>query len=236
MKRKLRLVITAVLAAISLVSCNKQGSDVILVKGTVTFRPFSGGKFYLKQDDSTALILKNVKDYPFSDGLEKRALVAYEFDPNNPGTSQVEGYKRTFDVTLCAMDTIFTKAPVQYNPADEDKYGNDPVGLYLDQMLFPSTMIEDGYLCVRFEMPLTGGQHIINLLTGVDPRDPYVVEFRHNRNGDGQLYTDTFYANFPLKSLPDTKGKVVPLTLRWNSLASGKIESVTFDYCSRTDW
>mgnify|MGYP000385156400 CR=1 FL=1 len=45
------------------------------------------------------------------------------------------------------------------------------------------------YLTLRFRA-LWGGQkvHYINLVTGVNPDNPYEVELRHNVNGDPQNY------------------------------------------------
>ena len=42
--------------------------------------------------------------------------------------------------------------------------------------------------------------------------------------------------NFPLKSLPDTGGKTVKLTLKWYSSTQREMVEKQFDYCSRTDW
>ena len=74
--------------------------------------------------------------------------------------------------------------------------------------------------------------HYINLLTGVNPENPYEVELRHNVNGDPQNYWRDALVAFNLNdALPDTNGKTVKLTIRWRS--SQGYKKVDFDYCSR---
>ena len=233
----------AVLAlAFAMVACTNKDNDdpMVYLNATVTFRPQADGKYFLKQDEHTALIVKNsnLQSYPFTPGVEQRAIVQYGYDPENPGTNKVEGFDKTLDVTLYALDTVFTKAPVAYDPLKEESYGNDPLGLYLGTDYFPTTMVEDGYLCVCFELPvgMSDTQHSINLLTGIDPKDPYTLELRHNANGDTSITTSVCYMNFPLKDLPDTGGDTINLKLRWNSLVTGETETTTLEYRSRTDW
>lgn len=95
------------------------------------------------------------------------------------------------------------------------------------------TVAEDGYLTLRFRA-LWGGQkvHYINLISGVNPDNPYEVELRHNVNGDPQNYWRDALVAFNLNdAVPDTEGKTVKLTIRWRS--SKGYKKVYFDYCSR---
>lgn len=223
-------------------SCNKNGSDDPVMMGValVTFRPQADGSYYLKSSEESALVVTNsdLQKYPFSDGKEHRALVQFGYNPENPGSSVVPGYKNTTEVVIYSADTILTKKPLVYDEAKDDSYGKDKLGLYLTDDVFPYTLVEDGYLNVRAAVPYgyMGIPHTLDLITGVDPEDPYTVELRHNANGDDYYdQTDVLYC-FPLQSLPDTEGRTVKLTLRWNSLASGEMESTQFDYCTRTDW
>lgn len=239
----MKKIFIAVLALMTLCvsSCNKESVDPVYVgTGLVTFRPMADGKYYLKVTEDQAFVVTNsdIQKYPFEDGKEHRALVRFGYDPKHPGTSSIPGYKETVEVTLFQADTILTKKPLVYDVTEEEKYGNAQIGLYLTDDVFPATCIEDGYLNVHAAMPFgtLGVTHVLNLLTGVDPDDPYTVELRHNMNGDNYFETSDVMYCFPLQSLPDTDGKTVKLTLKWNSLATGKIESAQFDYCSRTDW
>ena len=72
--------------------------------------------------------------------------------------------------------------------------------------------------------------HTVNLLAGVNPANPYEVEFRHNANGDYNYYVGDGLVSFDLSKLPDTEGKTVKLTLKWTSFSGPK--SVVFDYCT----
>ena len=72
---------------------------------SVTFRIQEDGSYYLKQDDTTALVVLNssLSTYPFKDKKEKRALVQYklyENPENKPANPAAEEYKYTKDVEL----------------------------------------------------------------------------------------------------------------------------------------
>lgn len=243
MKRKIFYILTLALAASITVSCSKDDDNfwADAVNATVTFRPQANGSYILKQDDSTALIVSNpsMKDYPFADKLEKRALIQYKKD------SQVEqredpafpGVKYWMNVTLYSMEPMMTKEPVLFDSSKN--LGEDPIGLYLDANMFPTTLIEDGYLMLCFNLPIRfdGLKHEINLVYGSNPDDPYELVVKHDAHG--QTYggeSRAFVMNFPLKNLPDTKGETVKLTLKWYSAVTHNIASTTFKYKSRTDW
>ena len=58
-----------------------------------------------------------------------------------------------------------------------------------------------------------------------------MLELRHDSNGDNvDLRTATSLIAFDLRSLPDTQGKTVKITLNYLSF-SGK-KSIKFDYCT----
>ena len=142
------------------------------------------------------------------------------------------------NTTLLAKNlkpTIFdgkeVRALVNYTQTSEksEKYGDDMVDIVRDWV----TVAEDGYLTLRFRA-LWGGQkvHYINLVTDVNPENPYEVELRHNANGDPQNYWRDALVAFNLNGVvPDTEGKTVKLTIRWRS--SQGYKKVDFDYCSR---
>ena len=234
------LAVAAMLLTFAACNKNDDGPNYQYYRATVTFRPQSDGSYYLKEDDKTALIMKNEgwEKYPFEDGKEKRAYIEFGMDVTGQSSHKVEGYETTNDILLYGLDTLSTKNPEIFDPAKEEEYGNDMLGVYLTDDVFPTTYIEDGYLNLRFALPVGYREvtHIITLLTGVDPDDPYKVVLRHNANGDGFADTVDGLLNFPLKSLPDTKGEKVKLTLEWRSIVTGNKETATFDYCTRTDW
>lgn len=245
MKRITAVTIAACAALSFLASCAKDAMrpDGDWQLATVTLRPQADGSFYIRQDDSTALVVSNsdLQKYPFGSDGEKRALVQFVIDDNAPTPSGMDltEYKYRYSITLSSIDTIFTKDPVPSTGSDE-VFGNDALGLYLsDSGFFPYTVIEDGYLNVGFNIDWAIPQlkHSINLVTGTNPDDPYEVHLRHDAGADSSsgVRRDCLVA-FPLRSLPDTHGKTVKLTLKWLSSVTGEIESAEFDYRTRTDW
>ncbi len=215
-------------AALSLVSCNDDDDDWMLVyqpytvNAIVTVKPVDDGDCYFQLDDSTTLQPINLKGSPYGE-KEVRALVNYYemkevINPNS------------LNVYVNWMDSIRTKPTVAtLGDLNDEAYGNDPIEIVNDWY----TVAEDGYLTLRFRTlsDRTGRVHYVNLLTGVDDDDPYTVELRHDARGDvSGIATDGLIA-FDLSQLPDTGGEVVKLTLKWKGYDADK--SVTFDYCTR---
>lgn len=188
----------------------------------VTVKPVSDNGFYLQLDDSTTLFPTNMKTSPYGD-KEVRALVCFnEVKPVN------EDYSKSVEIMW--MDSILTKQAVPYpGEENEEKYGEDPIEIVKDWV----NIAEDGYLTLRLRTRWgnNGVAHFVNLFTGVNPDDPYEVEFRHNAFGDvNGVWGDALVA-FRLSDLPDTEGKTVKLTLKYKSFSGEK--SIQFDYCSR---
>lgn len=226
--------IMALAACVLAVSCKKEDPRE-LISATATVKVIVGGGFYFEVTPDLAVVASNLKTFPLEPG-QKEARVTMVYAENTTDIDPIFGYKETKSVDVFSYQVTLTKEPLVY---DESKtYVEDPVGLYgTESMIFPTTMIEDGYLSITFAYPVgLGGLHEVNLLTGVDPEDPYTVKFIHNAHGDMGMGTQNGIVCFPLKSLPDTEGKTVKLTVKWLSLRTGKEESAEFDYCSRQDW
>ncbi len=221
------LVALGMLAIVStFVSCSDDDNDTYwrsMPNALVTVK-IDGDACYFQLDDKTTLKPNNINKKPYGD-KEVRALVNYSM------TDQKDA-KYGAVVNVNWIDSILTKKPVPClatEEANDEKYGNDAVDIVRDWV----TVAEDGYLTLRFRA-LWGGvkAHSINLLTGVNPENPYEVELRHNTNGDPQLrWSDALVAFYLNDVLPDTDGKTVKLTIRWKSTAGDK--TVDFDYCSR---
>lgn len=219
--------LVAIMSVFTLGSCNND-DDYIWVgypplpNALVTVKPIDGGGFYMQLDDSTTMYPVNMAVAPYGD-KEVRALVSVrEVKP------EVEGYSKSVIVNW--LDSILTKQAVPY-PADGDvsEYGDDAIEIVRDWV----NIAEDGYLTLRFRTRWDDGgvTHYVNLLTGVNPDDPYEVEFKHNAFGDVNGIMGDALVAFRLSDLPDTEGKTVKLTLKYKSFSGEK--SVTFDYCSR---
>lgn len=191
----------------------------------VTVKPVDGDGFYMQLDDSTTLHPVNMSVSPYGD-KEVRALVNYAYVRSEENDYE----KRSFKVNVNWIDSILTKPAVPY-PADGDvsEYGEDPIEIVRDWV----NIAEDGYLTLRFRTRWgnNGVVHFVNLLTGVNPDDPYEVEFRHNAYGDVNGTPGDALVAFRLSDLPDTNGKTVKLTLKYKSFSGEK--SIRFDYCSR---
>lgn len=214
------------LTAFTLQSCNDDDDNNwnrVFPNALVTVK-HNGDACYLQLDDKTTLLAKNLKASIY-DGKEVRALVNYDVL-----NEKSNAYNQVIHVNW--MDSILTKQPQPYlaTSAENDaKYGNDAVDIVRDWV----TIAEDGYLTLRFRA-LWGGEkpHYINLLTGVNPENPYEVELRHNQNGDPKYRLSDALVAFNLNNaLPDTNGKTVKLTIRWKSSQGDK--KIEFDYCSR---
>lgn len=223
-----KMMLLAVVAMVTVSSCDDDDScyypAMPRLNALVTVKHTSEGKFFLQLDDKTAVWPVNMSASPFGD-KEVRALASIDFVEDD---MQDDALGRKVKVNW--IDSILTKKSVACLAEDVDKiYGKDPVEIVDDWV----TVAEDGYLTLRFRTKWGnyGQSHFVNLLTHVDENDPYTVEFRHNAFGDTVGQWGDGMVAFRLDNLPDTQGKTVKLTLRYNSFSGPK--SVQFDYCSR---
>lgn len=237
------IVVFSILASLLFVSCNKKGEDLYTGVATATVKPLSGGSYYLKVDEDLALRVNNDgwEVFPFEKIEERRVMINYYTNMKEIELRPVgmEKFKHFFSATLTAFQPILMKNIVAHTEDDDKAYGCDYIGVYLDENMFPPTIIEDGYLNVLFNVNMadTSIKHDINLVGGVDPEDPYVLELRYNANGDTKYEKPVDqYASFSLRALPDTHGETVTLTLKWYSPVAKGWTSTTFKYKSRTDW
>ena len=214
----LSLLMTAVL---TLQSCNDDddNANIYYPTAVVTLKTnASTGAFYMQLDDSTTLVPTNVKTAPYG-GKELRALVNYTLD----NTTTAHDAKSVY---VNWIDTIRTK-PMVLSHGDDDAtlYGSDPIDIVNSW----ATVVEDGYLTLRFRTLFGNGKpHVLNLVKG---DGPYEVVLRHNANGDTQGYPADGMIAFRLDQLPDTQGKEVLLTVRWQSFTGER--TATFKYRTR---
>lgn len=189
----------------------------------VTVKTTPENTVYYQLDDSTTLIPTNITKNPYKG--ECRALVNVKIlDEEAPAP-----YDKSVYVNW--IDSILTK-PAVLSAEDNDKaYGSDEIDILSDWV----NVAEDGYLTLHVvgNFGASGKVHTINLLTGVNPEDPYEVELRHDAKGDigGHLYGA--YVAFRLSGLPDSEGKTVNLTLKWKSPMGER--SQVFKYKTRKD-
>ena len=232
--RQLKFLMIALLSgavAFGFTSCSNNDNPsygIWYANALVTVKPNADNSdFYMQLDENTTIKALNLKQSPFGT-KEVRALAALEMTGGDAGQ-----YDST--VYVYAIDSILTKSTAAFvdsESADTD-YGTDPA----DMMM---ALVEDGYLTlkVRVVTGVHGSMHRLSLLTGVNPDDPYEVEFRHRPEGPsaGDVYHPSYvlgdaFVAFRLDSLPDTDGRTVKLKLRWKSF-NGEQET-TLDYRSR---
>lgn len=185
----------------------------------VTVKQSDDKSVFLQLDDKTTLFPVNIKTPPFG-SKEVRALMNYK----EVNESSKEYTKAVY---VNWIDSIRTKSTVLDLGAENDAmYGNAPMEIINDWV----TIAEDGYLTLRFRIEVGAENkiHVMNLLTGVNPDNPYEVELRHNASGDTNGRMMDALIAFKLDKLPNTNGKTVKLKLRWKSFSGEK--SAEFDY------
>ena len=184
-------------------------SAIVTVKNEV-------GKLMLQLDDSTKLYPSNITKPPYGD-KEVRALVNY----NKVNSNDVNS------VYVNWIDSIRTKnMAADLGTSNDAKYGTDPLEIVKDWV----TVVEDGYLTLRFRTYF--GNQITLELNLVKGSNPYEVVLHHNANGDKSGILKDGLIAFRLDALPDTQGKTVDLTVKWNSFSGEK--TATFKYRSRS--
>ena len=214
------LLLVSLPMAMIFTSCEEDREVSPLYNGLVTIRYTDSDVLYFQLDDVRTLYPVNMGNGKlWADG--QRALINfYVVDEDDKGFTDA--------VYVNWIERVLTKSMVESKGMENDSlYGKDPVEIVRDWV----TVVEDGYLTLRFRTYWSGGvTHTVNLLTGVNPTNPYEVEFRHNANGDLNYYVGDGLVSFDLGKLPDTEGKTVKLTLKWMSFSGPK--SVVFDYCT----
>ena len=200
----------------------------------VTVKPVTGegsDYFYFQLDDNTKLWPLDNESLPYGE-KEVRAFVKYVETDMPAG---VDGSVYDKAVQISWMDSILTKkavpAPQDVDEAEIDRtYGDDPVEIFRDW-----TVVEDGYFTIHFNTGWGSSniKHEVNLITGLNPDDPYEVYFKHNAHGDISSVVGDGIVAFRLDGLPDTGGETVKMTLRFDSPSGEK--TAQFDYRTRVD-
>ena len=232
MKKILLIFALIISAAGGFSSCTDidcDGSNLIIVNAIVTVKHTTDGTVYFQLDDHTTLRPDNASTSSYGDG-QYRALIGYR--EKSEAQSSQDGNKFDKLVTLYSFEKVLTKQIAESQGEKNDEvYGTAPVEI-LDSW---ATLIEDGYLNLVFcgywgDLNKT---HKVNLVSGTDPDDPYLLEFRHDACEDTQIHNLTRcngIVAFDLNNLPDTKGETVKLTIRFISFTGEK--TVSFDYCT----
>ena len=197
-------------------SCLNDDNSVDLNRPTalVTVCPDEDESFTMRLDNSTTLIPTNIKKSPYGK-KEVRALVNYTESANETPDEKIR------NVQVNWLDSIRTKLPVTSAGENNDKlFGNDPIEIVRDWV----TIAEDGYLTLRIRTMwgYSNTPHIINLLTGSNPDDPFELELRHDANGDTYARWGDALIAFNLNGLPRAKDDEIKIKLKWKSFSGDK--------------
>lgn len=203
MKRTLTAIAAIVAAVVSLSSCNKNSASGTLFDALVTVK-YEDGKCVLQVDDDTRVYPTNLQE---GTGDETRALTELY---SEVATSSLKDGQ---EVQVLAINPILTKkaAPIVIGK----EYGNDPVMIVNDWL----TVAEDGYVTLHIVtyQGSTGTSHIVEMISGLNPDDPYELEFRHDAQGDSEEKAVEGVVAFNVRDiLPDTPGEVT-FTVKYNS-------------------
>jgi len=204
-------------------SCSSDDGGKVYHSALVTVKPnVDNTSVYLQLNDNTTLFPVNMKSSPFGT-KEVRALTSYYVEDNYVGNY-------SYGVHVNWIDSILTKSLAENFSEEEnlEEYGDDAVEIVDDWV----TIAEDGYLTLRFRTRWNGNtMHYVNLVHRTDINNQYTVNFYHEANGDVSGIVRDALVAFKLDGLPDTEGKTVDLTLKWQSYSGPK--SAIFKYCTR---
>ena len=215
-KQHLLLSVVGVVLLMMLPSClnDDDSSELLRPTALVTVSPNADGSFIMQLDDETQLVPTNLKSSPFG-AKEVRALVNYTETNVSPQD------KKTRDVEVNWLDSIRTKLPVEtLGEQDAVRFGNDPVEIVQDWV----TVAEDGYLTLRIRALWSSPHttHILNLVTGTNPKDPYELELRHDAKGDKNGRWGDALIAFNLNKLHGADAGKAKIKLKWKSFTGDK--------------
>lgn len=180
MKRFLLPIALVFAAGLVFTSCLKDDDyygNYFYPNAIVTAKTSDAGEFYLQLDDETTLKPENMSKSPY--GREVRALINFTDKGAWTGTAE-DGLSFDRSVIVNAIDSVRTKdAVATLGDKNDEVYGTAPIDIITNSWY---TVLEDDYLTLTF-CAVWGNPYIyheINLVTGTDPENPYLVELRHN--------------------------------------------------------
>lgn len=186
MKRLIFPLVIIIALSAMITSCNDRLNNgkgggyygsYLVPNAIVTTKTSDAGVFYMQLDDSTTIVPSNISSSPYNRNM--RALINFTDDGAWSGTG-TEEYDRF--VTINVIDTIRTKDAVETSgdeDTDNDTYGTAYIDI-IDNTF--CTVFEDDYLTLVFRASWGNPYlyHEINLVTGTDSNNTYLVELRHN--------------------------------------------------------
>ncbi len=220
MKKTLLQLTLTTLCALTMTSCLNKNNDTIDITptGLVTVWPGTDS-FKLQLDDNTVLVPTNIKTSPYKDKVV-RAFAKYSEESTGSEVSLGDESLVTKNIKLNWLDSILTKKPVQsQGDKDGELYGTAPIEIIKDWC----TVAEDGFLTLRIRTSAgtPGTKHIINLVTGSNPDDPFEVTLRHSCPTSTTLNMADGIVAFNLNDLPHETDEV-KVKVKWISFSGEK--------------
>ena len=216
-------------SAATLQSCtnDEDGAYVLAYPNAlVTVKPNADNtSFRLQLNDSTEVYPVNMRQSPFGT-KEVRALVNYR-TPTEAELAAGGIYADLPCVYINWIDSIRTKSVIKSMATDEEnlrKYGSDPLEIIDDW----TTVVEDGYLTLRFRTKWGGGKHVVNLVHRQDVNTPYYFSLYHDARGDTSGKTGDAMVAFKLDGMEIPQNKTEMLTLEWQSYTGRKTIRLKF--------
>ena len=186
----------------------------------VTLKTDDSGSTYFQVDENTIAVPSNLNGKMY-DGKEVRALTQFRRDNSEKLADGTEKW----DVVVHWVDSILTKPAVPSLGIDIDKetYGNDPVQVSNDW----TTVAEDGYITIHFlaRWGYSGKKHRINLVSGVNPNDPFEFRLCHDKMGDTGTYLAYGMAAFNIRDIIERYGEPEKITISYNASLNSQAEN-----------
>ncbi len=158
--------------------------------------------------DNGVLLYPIAGELPLSEESPLRVKINYTILADKKISNEGNEYY----VRINSLQKILTKPIISLTPAMEDSIGNDPIRV-VDAWISPNHFL-------NFDLRFYGNYkvHFINLTQSELPQqgdDPVVLELRHNRNGDDELYLFRAFVSFHLSALQREGVDEVPLVVHY---------------------
>lgn len=229
------LLVAATLSTVMLNSCDTDDENyntryavaIVTLKNAET----EGGKWFMQLSDSSVIYPQNMPENKYGD-KERRAYIRF----NDYRPLQTNGIIREYSAEILTIDTILTKSlsPMipdsqgNINEGNKKEYGADPVEIVNSW----ETCAEDGYLTLRIRTRFShDGLHRLSLVHRTDAKEPYLLEFYHNANGDVNGVVGDALVAFRLDDVFNEPEEPYEITLKWYSFSGEK--TTKFKYTPR---
>lgn len=209
--KKLFYIVTIALSALVLASCSDDDdysmNDYWI--STATFVEHSD-YYYILTDGGSKLwpSSSNIHQSKHDDG--DRIFVNYTILGDTPEDSEFTYYTKINGTSDILTKDVFTFT-AETTEATKDSIGNDPITIV-------DTWFTDDYLNIEFQYGGGAGIHFVNLVkddsAAMTDNGEYILELKHNKNGDPYNYMQWGIASFRLDELQIDGEESIDIFLR----------------------